>query len=170
MKILPKPGISKMSRFRNKPALQTGGSNSTVEVLMASNPVYMAMKSTRPSWSIDLAYRTRKQIATPTEHQSNTVRAQMMSAPISSGGRSHIKADLIRLWMNSCIQNPRTALMITVDVPAFGRLPPELTYSQIEDCFPRLRLDLHSRPTVPFGSIHEEPTLHHKLHNKPLGK
>lgn len=60
--------------------------------------------------------------------------------------------------------------MITVDVPAFGRLPPELTYSQIEDCFPRLQLDVHSPPKMPFGSIHEEPTLHNKLHNKPLGK
>lgn len=159
-----------MSRFRNKPALQTGGSNRMVEALMAFRHVYMAMKSTTPSWSIDLAYRTRKQIAAPTEHQSNSVRAQMMSAPISSGGRSHIKADLIRLWMISYLQNPRTALMITVDVPAFVRLPPELTHSQIEDCFSRLRLDLHSRPTVPFVSIHDERTMHHKLHNKPLGK
>lgn len=170
MKILPKPGISKISRFRNQPALQTGGSNSTVEVLMVFKPGYLAMKSTRPSWSIDLSYRTSKQLATPTEHQGKTVRAQMMSAPISAGCRSHIKTNLIRLWMKSCIQNPRTALMITVDVPAFGRLPPELTYSQIEDCFPRLRLDVHSPPTMPFGSIHEEPTLHNKLHNKPLGK
>lgn len=129
MKRLPKPGISKISRFRNQPALQTRGRNSTVEVLMVLKPVYMAMKSTRSSWSIGLAYRTSKQFATPTEHQSNTMRAQMMSAPISTGSRSRIKADFIRLWMNSCIQNPSTALMITVDVPGLGRLPPELTYS-----------------------------------------
>lgn len=169
MKTLPKPGISKTSCFRSQIIFQIGGKNNTIEVLMAFNPVHMAMKSTRPSWSIDLAYRTSSKLPTPTELQCNAMRVQIMSTPIPMGSKCRIKADLIRLWMNSCIRNPRTALMITVGVPAFSHLPPELTYSQIDDCFPRLRLGAHSPPAMPFGSIHEEPILRKKLSNKQLG-
>lgn len=128
MKALPQPKISQILRFRNQPALQTGGRNSTIKVLMIVKPVYMAMKSSRSSWNIDLACRTSNQLASPIEHQSNRVRAHMLSSPNPIGGKGRVKAYLTPLGMNSRIRNPRTALMITVDVPAFSHLL-WLTYS-----------------------------------------